>query len=312
MKKIIFLFFIGILIFGCGPEPEVDKPEEKGPLSITINNEVFNYFSSDIRVKSLIIGKPTILVIGLTYYKEKTNTNAYGITFGFSDNKFVEASLLYPKEFGKVYRTADFNPSETFIIKNFKFDENTKNVSFEYEGKMYESSDIVNISAKTITVKGKIDTTISDITQTSGIPLPWAEFSTGNYTFSTVRSVSARSENFSHMNYLTHDGYRLQLALDFTFPGTIFPVTHTFDLGATVNNLTYMKFIGEPRATIPDFIQAKDWKTYPTKGTLTLNKIASDHYEGTFSIEVYDGTTLLHKTDNGTIIYTPNRNYPGW
>lgn len=314
MKNFIFLFFIGVFLFGCGSEPEVEKPEEKGPLLITINNEVFNYYPTDFIIRSVNSGSPDIMIVGFHYFKEKSNANAYGIVFGFSDNKFVEASLNYVKENGKVYRTADFNPSETFTIKNFQFDESTKKVSFEYEGKMYESSDNVNTSSKTITVKGKVETIISDINQITGIPLPWAKFTTGSYTFSTVRSISMSEGEplVLYMNYFTHEGHRLQLALDYTLSALTFPITYTFDVDATTNNLTYMKFIGEPRATTPDIIQAKDWKTYLTKGTLTLNKVAPDHYEGIFSVEVYDGTTLLYKADNGTIIYTPKRNYPGW
>lgn len=311
MKKLLGFFALLLLLGACGPDSEVEKPEEKGPLSITINNEVFNYYPTDFVVKSLYVGTPNIMLVGLHYAKSKSTANAWGITFSFVENKFTEASLTYVKEDGKVYRTADFNPQETFAIKNFTFDESTQKVSFEYDGKMYESLDVVNTSAKSITVKGKIETTISN--KEGLADLPFAKFSANNYSFSTVKSISSRANDGSafYMDFLSHDGYRLQLALDYAFQSSNFPLTYTFDVSDAVNNLSFYKFIGQPRAAAADIIRDEDWKKYSTKGTLTLNKIAPDHYEGTFSLEVYDGNALLHKTENESIVYTPNKKYPG-
>ncbi|MGI6573767.1 MAG: hypothetical protein ACOX19_10285 [Fermentimonas sp.] len=312
MKKLLTLCIVSILFVGCGPESEVEPPEEKGPLSMTINGEVFNYFPADIITSTLSLSTPNTFALAVRYSKEKTNPNTYGIVFGFTDNEFVEASLSYVKEDGKIYRTADFNPLETFSIKNFKFDENAKTVSFEYEGKMYESLDEVNTSSKSITVKGKIDTKITWVGTGSFAPLPYAKFTTDDYTFSTVRGFTSRDDALTvfYMNCLTNHGERLQLALDQRFFASSYPITYTFDLDDTVNRLTFMKFIGSPRGTAQDVLRAEDWKSYPAKGTLTLDKISHDHYEGTFSIEVYDGTKLLHKTDNGAIVYPPNKFYP--
>ena len=314
MKKIIAICMLAAMLAGCGSEPPLEKPEEKGPLSITINGEVFNYFPSDITTSTLNLSTPNTSGIIVHYAKEKSNANVYGIVFGFTDNKFVEASLGYVKEDGKRYRTADFNPLETFSIKNYKYDENTQNVSFEYEGKMYESLDNVSTSSKTITVKGKIDTKFSFIDTSTFSPLPLASFTADGYSFSTVRGVPSRSDNplIFYMNCLTNTGERLQLAVDQLFSGSRFPVTYTFDVDDTVNNLTFMKFTGSPRATAQDILRAEDWKSFPTKGTMTINKILPDHYEGTFSIEVYDGSTLLHKADNGVFVYAPNGQYPGY
>lgn len=316
MKKLFSIFLMGAFLFGCGPEPEAEKPEEKGPLSISINGEVFNYFPTDIVGSTLHLSTPNTFSIGVQYAKEKTEAiRNYGISFGFTDNRFTVASLTYIKEGGKYYRTADFNPLETFSIKNFKLDKNAQTVSFEYEGKMYESSETVNTSGKTITVKGKIDTKITHISGTGGSqPLPMATFTAGNYTFATVRGVRSTDAQtrISYMNCFTNTGERLQLAVDPFFNAIQFPVTFTFDADDTVNNLTFMKFTGAARATGQDILRPEDWKAYPTKGTLTLNKVDHETYNGTFSIEVYDGATLLHKTDNGAIVYSLNGNYPGF
>ncbi len=315
MKKIISLCMLAVVLAGCRPETEVETPEEKGPLSITINGEVFNYYPADIVTNSLNLSTPNTLGIVVQYAKEKLNANAYGIVFGFTDNKFVEASLRYVKEDGKMYRTADFSPLETFAIKNYKYDENTQNVSFDYEGTMYESLETVNTSSKTITVKGKIDTKIKNISDGPFSPLPLVKFTAGEYVFSTVRGFTSRNDNamIFYMNCLTNTGERMQLAVDAQFfSAPKFPVSYNFDIDDTVNNLTYMKFIGSPRATVTDILRTEDWKSFPTKGTLTLDKILPDHYEGTFSIEVFDGSKLLYKTDNGTIVYPPNGHYPGY
>lgn len=314
MKKIVALFTFLLLLASCGPETAIEKPEEKGPLSITINGEVFNYFPADIVTSTLNLSTPNTLGIAVQYAKEKSEAiNNYGIVFGFTDNKFVEASLTYVKEGGKMYRTADFNPLETFSIKNFKLDENAKTVSFEYEGKMYEPSETVNTSAKTITVKGKIDTKISFTDPGPFSSLPYAKFTAGDYTFSTVRGFSHNDDvPVFYMNCLTNNGERLQLAVEGMSLMLPFPKTYTFDTDDTVNNLTFMKFIGSPRATTTDILRPEDWKSFPTKGTLTLNKVLPDHYEGTFSIEVYDGTKLLYKADNGTLVYSLQGNYPGY
>lgn len=314
MRKLLTLCMLFVVLAGCGPESEVEKTEEKGPLSITINGEVFNYFPADIATSTLNLSTPNTFGLVVQYAKQKTNENVYGIVFGFTEGEFVEASLRYVKEDGKTYRTADFNPLETFSIRNFKFDENAKTVSFEYEGKMYESLESVNTSSKSISVKGKIDTKITHVSSGSFSPLPYAKFSAGDYTFSTARGFISRNDDATIlcMNYLTNKGERLQLAVNPLFSSSVFPVTFTFGLDDTVNNLTFMKFTGAPRATVQDILRPEDWKSYPTKGTLTFNKILPDHYEGAFSIEVYDGTTLLHKTDNGTIVYSPNGHYPGY
>lgn len=312
MRRLSILCLLFLLFTACGLEPEVEKPEEKGPLSITISDEVYNYYPADIVTSTLSLNTPNIYSLVVQYAKRKTNANAYGIVFGFADNKFVEASLRYEKEDGKKYRTADFNPLETFSIKNYKFDEIAKTVSFEYEGKMYETSETVNTSAKSITVKGKIDTKISFVDKGPFTPLAYANFTSENYSFTTIRAFTLQNNNVMtvYMNYFTNTGERLQLAVNQSFFASIFPVTYTFDLDDTVNNLTYMKFIGSPRGTGQDVLRPEDWKTFPTKGKLTLNKISPDYYSGTFSIEVYDDDKLLHKTDNGTIFYSPKNNYP--
>ncbi len=201
------------------------------------------------------------------------------------------------------FETADFNPVALMKITNFKYDEATNYVHFEYSGELImvrgDFYDTDKISPR-IHIQGVV--TITDLTDYECKTfIPTAQFKTPNLTFIGTRA------NATHDPSLLRNPYQYLFYSDNGFR-TIFKSkvdlwnlekdTYNFDQNSIENRIDFEQYIGIFRATQLLWIREVDWKKYQTSGSYTI----LDHQtingqkvtKGEFNLQVYDNGILIH------------------
>lgn len=296
MKKKLFLLFVPILFLACGPDGVVEKPIQKGSLELIIDNETYNFNSTD--VSASVDDKGQILIV-ITYAKTENPSSNYTFAMQFDKGHFAFAQLGYVKN-GKCYKTEDFNPAKTFLIKNYSYDSANKSISYNFEGILYEPETAININSNKISVKGKINLKNIISSNIPGFAINRVSYDTSNFSFYSVRGVNTQNEErtlFYH-HFLSNDGYRLLLTLDPTVSSSLLPQTYSFDKNSTKNCVSFFKFSGEPRMTTTTIIEPHEWKGYQCNGFFTITQKTDTTLKGILFMEVYDNMTLLYKIDN--------------
>lgn len=310
MKKIILLSLTAILIASCGGDPlPAEKSVEKGPLEITIDNEKYNFYPTDVKA---VIDNEKQMYVYITYAKLPNMT--YDLVFMFdNDQFFITRMLRYIKD-DKPYATADFDPLKWFSVKNYKFDPVTRDLYFEYEGKLFQSLSEVNTSSKAITIKGKVDLKGIEHKQTNQQNVPRVTFNTESFNFYSVRTQSMRNEQNDLLiehNFFTNNGYRLMFTVNSLVSHPIpLPRSYSFDTTSTENCISFFQFTGEARQTdgIGQYVlRAQDWKKHPCRGSFTVTEIfhmgSKRVTKGTFAIDILEGDKVVHKVENGVFLY---------
>ncbi len=301
MKKLLFLI-PALLLLGCGNDPEVE-PDEVGPLKIEIEGKAYHFFPEAVEAG---VDENNISVF-VHYATKKTDPAfpvGYGVGWSFSNGHFTEAVMSYIED-GENYGTYDFNPAETFSIKNYRFDPDTRKLSFDYEGKLHGKSHELKTNLGSITIKGSID--LDNIPQKSlQSDKSYATFHAGNFSFyGCKRIMGSTSEATSH-HLFSNDGYRLMFIFDRPFPqyGATLPLTYEFDAQSTGNRISFFQFTGTPYSSdVKIVIKPEDWKEYPCSGSFTIEEITEDRIKGTFSMDIQDGDKVIHKTEDGEFLF---------
>lgn len=298
-----------ILLWSCGDSLPTEKPVEKGPLELTIDNEVYNFYPNAIHAK---IDNENQMYVYITY--ARTPFMTYDLVFWFDNDHFSKVSLLRYKKDEKPYGTADFDPLKWFSVRNYKYNPVTRDLSFEYDGKLFESLSEVNTSSKSIALKGKVDLQGIQKEGSGTQNVARATFDSGNFSFYSIHREKMRNTQndiLTEHHYFTNNGYRLSFTLDPTVTNSFPPVPrrYSFDNNSNENKITFYQFTGEPRHTggIGEFIiRTEDWKSYPCTGSFTVTEIFNVGSErvtkGTFAMEVYNGNEIIHKIDNGNFL----------
>lgn len=308
MKQIIFLFSFILFLTGCGPETNIENEnlKPKGPLEVIVDNVTYNFHEEDVEAYITENNETRVII---TYAEIDVPVISYGLGFIFKNNNFSEAIMGYIKN-EKTYHTADFNPTNTFQIKNYKYDPITRDLYFEYEGKLFERLPEIDLSASSITIKGKVNRKNIE-TRTESVHHPQiATFSYGDNAFYPITYLSSRSQEDDqvfHHDFITNSGDRLRFSFDhFTLNPLSFPKQYTFEANSSKNDITFYKFNGQPRATSYYIIRDEDWKKYSCSGSFTITErfaFANYHItKGTFALEVHDNNNLLIKTEDGEFV----------
>lgn len=309
MKQVISFFTFILVLTGCGPETKIKNEEQKakGPLEVIIENEAYNFYQKNVGV--YITENDEIRVL-ITYAETDVPLMSYAVGFIFKNNNLSEVIMAYIKN-GKTYHTADFNLTDNFHIKNYKYDPTTRDLYFEYEGKLFERLSEVNLNASSITIKGKIDQKNIEKRTESVFHPQIATFSYQNSTFYPVIYLPSRGKDGEwvfHHDFITNSGDRIRFSFDqFTVNSPLLPKQYTFDEKSAKDNITFYKFDGKPRATVYYIIRDEDWIKYSCSGTFTIAEhfaIADYHItKGTFTLQVYDNNNNpLFKTEDGKFV----------
>lgn len=314
MKQSILSFIFILLLTGCGPETDIEneKPVLKGPLELTINNIAFDYYPEDVEVYITDQTDQKEIRLFITYADfndPESSIISYGLGFIFKDNHFSEAVTSFVKD-GKNYRSADFNPTADFHIKNYRYDPVTRDLYFEFEGKLFEVLPEVNENGGSIMLKGKVDEKQIELRHENAANRPIATFGYANGNFYPVINFSGRSDEeytIFHHNFISDKGERIHFSFDpFVLNAASLPSEFTFNQETANNRIDFYKFTGFPRSTMARIMREEDWKKYNCSGTFTVLETfgyANGHIsKGTFSMDIYDNQQLYITTENGMFV----------
>ncbi|MCL6462810.1 MAG: hypothetical protein I4O51_13205 [Flavobacterium micromati] len=206
------------------------------------------------------------------------------------------------------FETADFNPVALMKITNFKYDEATNYVHFEYSGELinvrsaFDDTDKIsprlNIQG-VVTIKDLMDYECKSF-------LPTVQFKTPTITFTGTRAnatydASLNTNPYIHRFY-SNNGYRaiIKSKVDLW---NLDKGTYTFDQNTIENRIDLEQYTGIFRATQLLWIRTQDWKKFQTSGSYTIKEHLMINglkvTKGEMNLQVYDNGVLLHSVSNG-------------
>jgi len=300
----IVVVFAAFFICSCN-DNEVEPPTER---LLTIKFGEKNYKG----VNASVAAAKDCERLSIVYSYDKPDGH-FAIIFDILKNgalhkaTFVDYTL---KGGDNSFDTADFNPVALLKITNFKYDEATNYLHFEYSGELIKiRSDFYDIDkiAPRIDIQGVV--TIKDLTDYECKTfLPTAQFETPTITFTGTKANATHDPSLSSNPYVhrfySNNGYRMFFNLKNDFWSFEKGKTYKFDQNTIEDRIDFDQYIGAFRATQLLWIKDVEWKKYQTAGSFTIleHKIVNGIKvtKGEMNLQVYDNGVLIHNIVNGT------------
>ncbi len=208
------------------------------------------------------------------------------------------------------FETADFNPVALMKITNFKYDEATKYVHFEYSGEVIQVQYNPDDAHKTFPrkyIQGVVTINDLDTSQCNAF-LPTMQFETPALVFTTTYSNGTSNTSLSSNPYFyrfyANNGYRAIFNLKDDFWDFEKGKTYNFDQSTIENRIDFQQYIGRLRATQTYDYAEIDWEKYQTAGNYTIleHKIVNGIKvtKGEMNLQVYDNGVLIHNIVKGS------------
>ncbi len=173
------------------------------------------------------------------------------------------------------FDTADFNPLALLKITNFKYDEATNYVHFEYSGeliKVRSDFDETDKISPRLNIQGVV--TITNLTDYECKTfLPTVQFKTPTITFTGTRANATYDPSLNINPYIhrfySNNGYHtiIKSKVDLW---NLDKGTYTFDQNTLENRIDLEQYTGIFRATQLLWIRPQDWKKFQTSGSYTI------------------------------------------
>ncbi|AIM36670.1 hypothetical protein KO02_08075 [Sphingobacterium sp. ML3W] len=291
MKKILIIA-VTLLTLSCSKEDKIV--------------ETTNYFTP-IEVDGQVIKIAQENITG----NEKCNTLHANMSFKQGDeNLMLNFSFLKTGELINVrldrmengigfftYLTPSFNPDTTIKIKNFGFNSDTKQLTFEFEGNLlYEQE-----NSKLLHLKGNF-ATYSLKNETCTVPNNNIYYTSDSFKFNTKswNFYHTTSEESSYKFWSTY-GTTLEIKLEKKLedlPLGKIPVGKL----PSANQLILKKYVGPMIATQQPTTSESDFMTYTVVGTIDIQEkitLGTDKYtKGTIDLDaIYDGKIMFQVRD---------------
>ncbi len=243
-------------------------------------NENCNEIFISVSTVSLELDSKFLLEISLN---KKGNINSFSFVDYSDDNR--------------LYRTADFNPSQTFLIENFKLDEQLNSLYFEFEGTLYE----IDTPENTKRISGAV--TVEDFQSIDCSFTPKElDVVINQELFSKTNVVGLSSENEFRWIAFSDNDIKLELVTDKDLSDLSTGV-YSFARGDITNIVSIEKYIGQPKATHIKLLKDEDWKSYEYEGELIISKQIDGIdpiTNGSFNFKVFEGNELVYEITNGS------------
>jgi hypothetical protein len=300
--KIVAVFTI-FFMYSCNDDQEAPATDRLFTIQIGDNNyKVINKSVGAIKDCER-------LSIGFIYDQPD---GWFSINFNILKNGALDkASLvLYPAEGGvaDIFDTADFNPIALMKITNFKYDEATNYVHFEYSGEviLIQGPRNSNKDLPRKFIQGVVTITNLDNYKCNTF-LPTAQFETPTVTFIGTRANATHDPSLNSNPYIhrfySNNGYRMFFNLKDDFWNFEKGKTYKFDQNTIENKIDFQHYTGRFRATQTFDYEDSDWKKFETAGSFTIlaHIIINGHKvsKGEMNLQVYDNGVLIHNIVNG-------------
>lgn len=292
---LLFLFF-----FSCEKD-EVSTEAITKTLDITIDNQNLKITNSTISSNE----NCDALFITCRYYKN--DDKGFHLEFWLNKKGTLRSIRLYDyRNRAYVFETANFNPKGLMAISNFKYDEATNYLHFDFNGDIIQEtfSSELNVEKTRKHIEGVVD--IKDVIKTKCESYSSnLNFVSNNLDFSTnipVRSFDSGLKINPYQFYFYSDnGYKI------IFKSTndlwnLEKGTYTFDQNTVENRIDLEKYIGIYRFTQTGMSEENEWKKFQTAGSYTILEHTTINGEkatkGEFNLQVFDAGILKHNITN--------------
>ncbi len=291
MYKYIF-FFSALFFVSCNSDNSTEELIDKS-LELVISNENIVFTNNQFSINENC---------------DKIFLNVSETSSSKNLNFFLEIELTEKANIGKVFfvdyddnnrqfKTADFNASENFVLKNFTFDLATKSLSFEFSGVLYE----INSPENTKSISGVIKVDDLQTIDCSFSPLMLSAM-VNQKTFDAIEVVGKRDDNLSKWIAISDDDIKFELITDKSIRDM--PVgNYPFTKNDIINIVSIEKFIGKPNAGQFRLLRDEDWESYEYEGEFIIEAHINDVNpitKGTFNIKAFMGEELVYEVTNGS------------
>lgn len=293
MKKTGFLLFILTLLFSCKNELPPDNLGESSA-QVTIGDKTYN-----VNFEANGTCNKNCDNLFVNFDNRKKGENNFGFRIHLKESGAIN-KIWYLGDEG-VFETSYFDPYEHLKINNFKFDNKTNSLYFEFEGNLFSATMSQN---EPLFVKGKIN-----------IPV-LKDIECKNY-YSNVLKLQNDHDRLLHresssiIDYVgtPQKSYRYIFNTDNGFLFTLHSTKslselplgeYTFNNSSATNKVTIQKYIGTPDIR-PSFHHT-NWTDFDTAGTFTVTgKFQKNDYHisrGSITIKAYKDNVLKHSFEN--------------
>lgn len=300
----IIVLFAAFLIYSCNDDEEA--PATDRLFTIQIGDKKYR------GVNKSVAASEDCERLSIVYSYDKPDGHFIIIFDILKNGALHKASLtIFPDQGGvaDIFDTADFNPIALMKITNFKYDEATNYVHFEYSGEviLIQGPRNSNIDLPRKFIQGVVTIKNLDDYKCNTF-LPTAQFETPTVTFIGTRAnathdFSLISNPYIHRFY-SNNGYRIFFNLKDDFWNFEKGKTYKFDQNTIENRIDIQHYTGRLRATQTFDYDEVDWKKYQTAGSFTMLEhiIINGHKvsKGEMNLQVYDNGVLIHNIVNGT------------
>jgi hypothetical protein len=296
----VILAFIFILFISCSND-EIETVTTSKSLDITIDNRNLKITNSSISSNE----NCDAIFVSCRYYKN--DDKGFQIEFWLNKKGIIRSIRVYDyRNKAYVFETANFNPKGLMAISNFKYDETTHYLHFDFNGELIQEtySGELNIEKARKHIEGVVD--IKDVIKTTCESYSSnLNFVSNNLNFSTnipVGSFDSKLKTNPYQFYFYSDnGYRTVFKSNKDL-WNLEKGTYTFDQNSIENRIDLEKYIGIYRFTQLGLSEENEWKKHQTSGNYTIldHKIINGEKvtKGEFNLQVFDAGILKHNITN--------------
>lgn len=291
------LFFLFIFLFSCTKDEEIviDKS-----LNIQIENKKFQLINDNLLVEETC----NDILINVGYENSENNLK---ISFVLSKNGDLKVISLIDWKSSNFYHSPDFNPLGLLSIKNFKYDEVSRHLHFDFDGeliKTIEINDNLDTNKERLKIKGTF--TINNLkSKECKFYKPELIFEVPELKFVTTTMSGAfnpaRYPNPYVFRFYSNNGYRILIQTKSDL-WNLEKGTYNFDRSSAENRIDFEQYIGIFRATQLLGSRDFDWKKYETFGSYTIieHKIINGQKvtNGEFNLQIFDNGVSKHNIKN--------------
>ncbi len=292
MRRISILLLL-LFILGCTKD-NLNPGEPERLMEITVNDETILLTGNDEAY-----GNKNCDII---FLNKSFLTSAYKNHFSV-ELEITTAGELKTFKFydysdkNRHFQVNNFNSADKFVIKDFKYDPQTKSLYFEYSGTLYE----VDKPQNTKPVRGKFK--INNLKEIECTYVPWVVNAMVDDTPFRPIEIFGNHDDVNKSRWFAYANNGLKLTITTATHLRTMPVgTYTFKRGDTMNTILIEKFIGPYYATTPKIVFENEWERYETEGILTITEQVGGkdpHAKGSFSFKAYKNNQVVYQISNG-------------
>lgn len=268
-----FLIQIALLLlisffFSCDKD-EISTEITTKTLDITIDNQNLKITNSSISSNE----NCDAIFVSCRYYKN--DDNGFRIEFWLNKKGILRSIRVYDyRNRTHVFETANFNPKGLMAISNFKYDETTNYLHFDFNGDLIQEtySGELNVEKSRKHIEGVVD--IKDVKKTTCESYSSnLNFVSNDLNFSTIIPVgsfdSKLKKNPYTFYFYSDNGYRII----FKSANDLWNLSngiYSFDQNTIENRIDLEKYIGIYRLTKIGLSEENEWKNHQTTGNYTI------------------------------------------